>query len=546
MKGVDVIAEILRREGTEFLFGYPRTPLIEACAKLGIRPVLSRQERVGFSIADGLSRTTNGNRIGVVATQHGPGSENAFPGIAQAYAENVPLLVIPGGEALARQFTRPMFSAVDNYRHVTKWLAQASEVARIPDLMRRAYSQLRTGKSGPVLVEVPRDVWEAEFTGELDYTTVDGRRAAPAPDDVTRAAHMLVDAKNLVILAGAGVLYAAATARLVRLAELLQAPVMTTNPGKSGFPENHPLALGAALGRSMPGPAHHFLGRADCIFAIGSSLTLTNFGPRVPAGKTIIHATNEATDIDKDYRVDHALLGDAALTLDMLIAEISDRLKGADDRAANGVARDVRKLKDAWLDSWRGQLTSDEVPINPYRMIWDLMAAVDRDNTIITHDSGSPREQLLPFWECTVPRGYMGWGKSTQLGHGLGLIMGAKLAEPDKLCINIMGDAAIGMVGMDLETASRNGIPILTIVFNNGIMAAERDSMTVADDKFGALAQGGNYAEVARALGIAGIRVETPDAFGPALKSAIAATDSGTPALIECITKEGYDFSRFD
>ena len=203
MKGVDVIAEILRREGTEFLFGYPRTPLIEACAKLGIRPVLSRQERVGFSIADGLSRTTNGNRIGVVATQHGPGSENAFPGIAQAFAENVPMLVIPGGESLARQFTRPMFSAVDNYRHVTKWLAQASEVARIPDLMRRAYSQLRTGKSGPVLIEVPRDVWEAEFTGELDYTPVDGRRSAPAPDDVTRAADMLVDAKNLVILAGA-------------------------------------------------------------------------------------------------------------------------------------------------------------------------------------------------------------------------------------------------------------------------------------------------------------------------------------------------------
>ena len=546
MKGVDVIAEILRREGTEFLFGYPRTPLIEACAKLGIRPVLSRQERVGFSIADGLSRTTNGNRIGVVATQHGPGSENAFPGIAQAYAENVPMLVIPGGEALARQFTRPMFSAVDNYRHVTKWLAQASEVARIPDLMRRAYSQLRTGRSGPVLIEVPRDVWEAEFTGELEYTPVAGRRSQPAPDDVTRAADMLVDAKNLVILAGAGVLYAEATSRLVRLAELLQAPVMTTNPGKSAFPENHPLALGAALSRSMPGPAHHFLNRADCVFAIGSSLTLTNFGPRVPAGKTIIHATNEAADIDKDYRVDHALLGDAALTLDMLIAEIADRLKGGADRAANGVAREVRKLKDAWLDEWRGQLTSDEVPINPYRMIWDLMAAVDRDNTIITHDSGSPREQLLPFWECTVPRGYMGWGKSTQLGHGLGLIMGAKLAEPDKLCINIMGDAAIGMVGMDVETASRNGIPILTIVFNNGVMAAERDSMIVADEKFGALSQGGNYTEVARALGVAATRVETPDAFGPALKSAIETTRSGTPALIECITKEGYDFSRFD
>ena len=545
MKGVDVIAEILKREGTEYLFGYPRTPLFEAGAKLGLRPVLSRQERVGFSIADGLSRTTNGKQIGVVATQHGPGSENAFPGIAQAYAENVPMLVIPGGESLSRQFTRPMFSAIDNNRHVTKWIAQASEVERIPHLMRRAYSQLRTGKSGPVLIEVPRDVWEADFPGELDYTPVSGYRAAPDPGDVSRAAEMLVDAANLVILAGAGVLYAEATSRLVALAELLQAPVMTTNPGKSAFPENHPLALGAALSRSMPGPAHHYLNNADCVFAVGTSLTFTNFGPRVPAGKTIIHATNEADDIDKDHHADHALLGDAALTLDALIEEVSDQLKGA-DRTANGVAQDVQQRKSAWLDSWRGQLTSDEVPINPYRIIWELMAAVDRDNTIVTHDSGSPREQFLPFWECTVARGYMGWGKSTQLGHGLGLIMGAKLAAPDKLCINIMGDAAIGMVGMDLETAARNSIPILTIVFNNGIMAAERDSMIVADEKFGALSQGGNYTEVARALGLDATRVETPDAFAPVLKSAIETTRSGAPAMIECITKEGYDFSRFD
>ncbi len=544
MQGVDVVAEILRREGTEFLMGFPRTPLIEACAKLGIRPILARQERVGISIADGFSRVNRGRRIGVVVTQHGPGSENAFPGIAQSYAENVPILMIPGGEALARQYTRPMFSGVDNYRHVTKWAAQANEVGRIPELMRRAFAQLRTGKSGPVLIEVPRDIWEAEAPGEIDYTPVAGHRSAPDPADVARAAEALVAARSPVILAGAGVLWAEASDALVRLAELLQAPVMTTNPGKSAFPENHPLALGAALGRSMPAMAHRFLNGADVVFAIGSSLTLTNFGPRVPAGKTIVHATNEATDIDKDHRADHALLGDAALTLEALTLELSDRLKSA-GRDAGGTAAAVQQIKEEWLDSWRGQLTSDEVPINPYRVIWDLMNAVDRDNTIVTHDSGSPREQFLPFWECTVPGGYMGWGKSTQLGHGLGLIMGAKLAAPDKLCINIMGDAAIGMVGMDLETAARNAIGTLTIVFNNGVMAAERDSMIVADEKFGALSQSGNYTRVADALGVVAQRVETPDKFLPALKEAVAATEGGRPALIECITKEGHDFSRF-
>ena len=545
MLGVDVIAEILKREGTEYLMGFPRTPLIEACAKLGIRPILARQERVGISIADGYSRVHRGKRIGVVVTQHGPGAENAFPGIAQAYAENVPMLVLPGGEALDRQYTRPMFSSVDNYRHVTKWAAYANQAAHIPTLMRRAFSQLRTGRSGPVMVEVPRDIWEAEVPGELDYTPVEGYRSAPDPADVARAAEALVAARAPVILAGAGVLWAEASDALVRFAELMQIPVMTTNPGKSAFPENHPLALGAALGRSRPAMAHRFLSDADVVFAVGSSLTLTNFGPRVPAGKTIIHATNEATDIDKDHRADYALLGDAALTLDALFAEVSDRLKGA-DRTANGVAASVQQIKAEWLDSWRGQLTSDEVPINQYRIIQDLMDSVDRDNTIVTHDSGSPREQFLPFWECTRPGGYMGWGKSTQLGHGLGLIMGAKLAAPEKLCINVMGDAAIGMVGLDLETAARCNIGILTIVFNNGIMAAERDSMIVADDEYGALSQGGNYTEVARALGVAATRITEPAAFKPALKEALKTTETGQPALIECIAKEGYDFSRFD
>jgi acetolactate synthase-1/2/3 large subunit len=108
------------------------------------------------------------------------------------------------------------------------------------------------------------------------------------------------------------------------------------------------------------------------------------------------------------------------------------------------------------------------------------MHAVDRENTIVTHDSGSPREQMVAFWECLFPGGYLGWGKTTQLGHGLGLIMGAKLANPDKLCINVMGDASIGMVGMDIETAARNRIGILTIVFNNGVMAGEQNGMVAA------------------------------------------------------------------
>lgn len=540
MNGADAIAEILRREGTEFVTGFPRSPLIESCARIGIRPVLTRQERVGASIADGYTRTTAGRRNGVFVSQHGPGAENAFPGIAQAFAENVPVLFLPGGDAAERQHTHPVFSAADQCRGVTKWSAQLAAADRVPETMRRAYHRLRNGKPGPVLLECLRDLWDDELTGEIDHTPVPRHRSAPDPRDISRAAAMIRAARRPMILAGQGVLWAEATDALVALAQAANLPVMTTNPGKSAFPENHPLSLGASLGRSRPAMAEAFLTSADLVVAIGTSLSRTSFGPSVPAGPAIIHTTNDADDVNKDYRADHALIGDAALTCEALAAEL-----GSGARAENGVAEEIAALRRDWLSGWERHLASDEAPINQYRAIRDLMAATEPDNVIITHDSGSPREQLLPFWIATQPRSYMGWGKSTQLGHGLGLIMGAKLAAPEKLCINVMGDAAIGMVGMDLETAARCGIGILTIVFNNGVMAAERDAMGYSDGAFGTLAQGGHYTEVARALGVEATRVEAPGAFRQAVAGAIEATESGTPALIEVMVKEGHDFSRF-
>jgi acetolactate synthase I/II/III large subunit len=543
MNGAALVAEILKREGTEFLACYPRNPLIEACAALDIRPILCRQERVGVGMADGYTRIKRGKRNGVFAAQAGPGIENAFPGIAQAYSENVPLLVIPAGLPLARQYLRPTFRAADVYRPVTKWSALAHTVEELPELMRRAYHAMRSGKGGPVLIEIPAEVWEAEYRGELDYTPVPAQRSAPDPDAIKAAVKMLLAAKSPVLWAGQGVLYAEASDRLAALAELIPAPVVTTNPGKSAIPESHPLALGAST-RSRPKMFTEFMAKADLILAIGSSLTRTPFGPGVPAGKTIIHSTNEADDINKDYRVAQAVIGDAALVLDALIAETGRQKRGGGNALA-ALKEEVAAAKTAWLAEWDKQLESDEVPINQYRVIRDLMRTVDRDNVIITHDSGSPREQLLPFWETTSPGSYMGWGKSTQLGYGLGITMGAKLAAPDKLCINVMGDAAIGMTGMDIETAARNRIAILTVVFNNGVMAAERDVLELSTRKYGALTVGGNYAKVAEGLNVAATRVEKPGDIVPAIKDAVTVTQSGAPFLLEIVAKQGYDFSRY-
>ena len=544
MNGAALVAEILKREGTEFLACYPRNPLIETCAALDIRPILCRQERVGVGMADGYTRIKRGKRNGVFAAQAGPGIENAFPGIAQAYSENVPLLVIPAGLPLARQYVRPTFRAADVYRPVTKWSALAHTVEELPELMRRAYHAMRSGKGGPVLIEIPAEVWEAEYRGELDYMPVPAQRSAPDPDAVKAAVKMLLAAKSPLLWAGQGVLYAEASDRLAALAELIPAPVVTTNPGKSAIPESHPLALGAST-RSRPKMFTEFMAKADLILAVGSSLTRTPFGPGVPPGKSIIHSTNEADDINKDYRVAQAVIGDAGLVLDALIAETGRQKRGGGGNALAALKEEVAAAKTAWLAEWGKQLESDEMPLNQYRVIRDLMRTVDRDNAIITHDSGSPREQLLPFWETTAPGSYMGWGKSTQLGYGLGIIMGAKLAAPDKLCVNVMGDAAIGMTGMDIETAARNRIAILTVVFNNGVMAAERDVLELSTRKYGALTVGGNYAKVAEGLNVAATRVKKPADIVPAIKDAVAVTQSGAPFLLEIVAKQGYDFSRY-
>src|SRR5918994_7177119 len=176
------------------------------------------------------------------------------------------------------------------------------------------------------------------------------------------------------------------------------------------------------------------------------------------------------------------------------------------------------------------KLTNNEAPLNPYRVLWDLQHTVDVANTIITHDAGSPRDQISPFWKATTPLSYLGWGKTTQLGYGLGLAMGAKLGAPDKLCINVWGDAAIGFTGMDFETAARERIPILSVLLNNFSMAIELKVMKTATAKYRSTDISGNYADFAKALGGWGERVTQPDDIVPAIKRALGKTREGTPA----------------
>src|SRR6266540_2927801 len=315
------VAQILKCEGVECLIGYPVNPVIEAAAEADIRTIIVRQERTGLHMADAISRMTSGERVGVFAMQHGPGTENAFGGVAQAYSEGVPLVVIPCGYQRAQMQFKPNFHAYLNYQHVAKSIETLMVSSATSDTFRRAFSQSRNGRMGPSIVEIPGDVSRDELPGELQYQRSRHVRTAPDATAVAEAARVLASAQRPVIYAGQGVHYAKAWPQLRRLAERLAIPVTTSLGGKSSFPETHPLSLGSG-GLAVPRAVPKFLVDADLIFGIGCSFTETSFGIAMPKGKTIIHSTLDPAHLNKDVEARIGLVGDAGLVLDALLEEI--------------------------------------------------------------------------------------------------------------------------------------------------------------------------------------------------------------------------------
>lgn len=539
---MDAMAQILRKEGMDTMFCFPTTPIIEAAVAAGLRPIICRQERVGVDMASGYARVANGKPPAVFAMQYGPGAENAFPGIASAYSGSVPLLLLPLGHGRDMSQVYPMFKSTRTYESVTKQVEEITLPGEVGNIMRRAFNALKNGRQGPVMVETPVDVVKQELATEPNYEVVKRTRSAGDPDDIERAAEMLVAARTPLLLAGQGMLYAEASSELQELAELLQAAVMTTNDGKSAFPEDHALALGTGgIVYSAHGKA--ILAEADVILGVGASLTPHRItSPALPKSAKVIHATNDARDLNKNYTTEIGILGDAKLVLRALVDCGRDRLRG--QQRDNSMATKIAGLRDPWLAEWHAKLNSAEVPMTPYRVINEFMRVINPADAIVTHDSGSPRDQILPFYRATTPRSYLGWGKSHQLGTGLGLAIGAKVAAPDKFCVNFMGDAAFGMTGLDFETAVRSGIPHCTIVLNNSTMAIEIPHMQLSHEKHKARDLGGNYAALAKDLGGWSERVEDPSDIGNAIIRAKRATEDGHTCLLEFITSAETAFSN--
>ena len=547
MNGIEAIAAILKEEGIEWLACYPSNPLIEAAAQVGIRPIHFRHERGAVMAADGYSRTSGRKRFGVVAVQSQAGAENAMGGIAQAYADNIPILVLPGGVRLDQLSVRPNFSAVSNYQGLVKHVEAIYRPDQVAAVMRRAFHAMRSGPPGPVVVEMLTDVCAQEVPAEaLDYRPPQTMRQLPAKADIDEAVKMLLQAENPVIWAGGGVLLSSASDALRELAEYTGIPVFCTMPGKSAFDERHPLSLGAGS-RATTLPAHRWLQECDLLLAIGTSLTRGPYCQIILPGKFIIHNTVNPEDINKDESVDIGLVGDARLTLQAMFESVKSQAGEARADRSRRTAAEIAACRKPWLDEWTPLLTSDEEPLNTYRVIHDINCTLDWENSIVTHDAGAPRDSIVPFYTATVPNSYIGWGKTTHLGFGLPLMIGAKLAHPDKFCLNLMGDGAFGMSGLDLETAVRAPAPITTVLLNNGGMATyPPGNFSTARERYGVSHMVGDYARIAEGLGAIGITVTKTAEMIPALQRAQQLNAEGETVLIDVHSNLEARRSRWD
>ena len=545
MKTLQAVAQILKTEGVKWIGCFPSNNLIEEVAKVGIRPIMFRQERGALMAANGYSLLNRRKEFGVVITQNGPGAENSMGGLAQAFADNIPILYLPAGPSLAERSVRPNFSPARTYQTVSK----LSEVIYTPNsvgaVMRRAFHALRNGRPGPVTIELPPDVGNCELEqSALNYRPPKRSPQLPSPSDVKDAVRLLLAAKKPLIWSGMGTLLGDAVAELKELSELTGIPVFCTMQGKSGFDERHPLSLGSGSGAAGLHTVD-YIKTCDVLMALGSSLTRTPFGQPIPDGKTIIHNTESIEDLNKDFTVDVGIPGDVKLTVRALIDEVKAQAGDNGPKKNSNLPAEIAEVRKKWMAEWTKLLKSDEKPINTYRVIGELERVLDHENSIVTHDAGAPRDTLMPFYTATVPHSYIGWGKTTHLGYGIPLMIGAKLAMPDKFCLNFMGDGAFGMSGLDIETSVRAGAPITTIVLNNGGMATYPGGYPTAREMFGTTLMTGDYAKIAEGMGAVGIKVTEPGEVGAALRKAQQLNAEGRTVLLDIHTNLEAARSRF-
>ena len=532
------IARILKQEGVEWVSTFPVCKVNNALGREGVPMVMMRDDRYAVAVADAYSRITGGKRIGVCTVQGGvnaAGLQVAYAGLAQAYEDNSPTLCITDGVP-AGGSENSHFDLALSLKSVCKWYGYIDRPERVPEFMRRAFTMLRTGRPGPVILALPE--LGAYDEAADPYVPVKGWKSAPDPADTRAAVEMLLRAERPLVYAGEGVIYADAVAELKTFAELANAPVVTTLKAKGAFPEDHPLFLGVRGDHVVD-----YLERSDLIFALGSSLSPGRFSHGMPgaADKAIINLNISELDVNKWYPNALALIGDARLALAALCDELTARTGGA-GRSADGIAVDIEAARDEALAPYREVMTSSDVPINPYRVYGELMAVLDPHKSFVTHESGNTRDQLSTVYDTLVPRGFLGWGNVSSLGFSLGAAVAARLAHPDRHVVVVTGEAGLGYMMGNLEVPVRERLPVTIVHISNGGFAGYGPGFWgEGHDPYTHAVMGPDEVDMARAIAVLGYhaeRVDQPDAVNAALRRALAANDAGQSAYLEIICSQ--------
>jgi acetolactate synthase-1/2/3 large subunit len=533
------IARILKQEGVEWVSTFPVCRVNNALGREGVPMVMMRDDRYAVAVADAFSRVTAGNRIGVCTFQGGvnaAGMQYAYAGMAQAFEDGSPVLCITDGVPIGSS-GNSQFDVASSMKTVSKWFGYVDQPDRVPEFMRRAFTMLRSGRPGPVILAIPNPTGTYDETAD-PYYPVKGWKAAPDPTDVSLAVDLLLKAENPLVYAGEGVIYAGAAQELLAFAEAANTPVVTTLKAKGAFPENHPLFVGVRGDQVT-----NYLNKSDLILAVGSSLSPGRFSHALPnaAGKTIIHCNVDELHVNKVYSTAQAVIGDAKFTLQALANEVSNR-GGGPRRPTEDVALEVKGERDAAMAQYREAMASNDQPINPYRVYAGLMEALDPQNSFVTHESGNTRDQLSTVYDTLVPRGFLGWGNVSTLGFSWAAAIAAKLADPDRPSVAVTGEAGLGYMLGNLEVALRQKLGVTVVHVSNGGFAGYGPGFWgPGHDPFTHSVLGYDDVDMSKVIGELGFhteRVREPDEVVPALRRALAANESQQPAYIEFICSQ--------
>lgn len=537
MTGGQAVAECIALEGVTHAFCVPGESFLNLIDALyehpSVRLIATRHEEGAGFMAEGYAKACH--RTGVAMATRGVGSTHMSIALHTAHQDSTPLVAFIG--QVETDFRgREAFQEVelaDFYGHICKWTVEAQRADRLPEIVQRAFRVARSGRPGPVLVSLPADVLEQE--AEMRFEPVGPTPAArPAEDDVRRAVEMIAGARFPVILAGGGVLRAGATPRLIELAEELGAAVFTAFRRFDAFPNQHELYLGAST-LGMRKELRRYLQEADVMLAVGTRFSeITTQGYEIPAkGTRVIHVDISPDVVGKLFSPAIGMVADAGEALGELVAEAKrQRVRGG--AAYAGRLRSIAEARETFV-----RLTTPRHDpagagrVDPQGVIAQMLEVLPEDAAIVT-DAGNFSGWAARFYRFRRPGTHFG-PTSGAMGYGLPAAIGVQIATPHRPVICLAGDGGFPMTMSELETAVREGAPVISIVFNNamyGTIRAHQEKKHPGRQIATALGNP-DFAAVARAFGCHGETVRRTSEFGPALRRALAA---GKPAVIELHT----------